>query len=160
VAQDLNLKPDEIEKFWKARSDKRVRRDTYGSGSFIVVTRAAAGKPGTPPPAPQRRPPGSDNKKKSGGGKSNAPKTPDKVEKPMTEEEWWDSVTASEKSSWLSANFVEHSGYFEVIGTPQVNCDGCGGTGLTKSTGTNGEDEQHFCKPCNGCGLVRSVNYR
>lgn len=160
VAQDLGLKADEIEKFWKARSDKRIRKDTYGSGSFIVVTRSAAGKPGSPPPPPQRRPPGADNKKKSGSGKGNAPKTPDKVEKPLTEEEWWDSVSSSDKASWLTANFVERSNYFEVIGTPQVNCDGCGGTGLTKSTGTNGEDEQHFCKPCNGCGLVRSVNYR
>jgi hypothetical protein len=161
VAQHLDLKQDEIDKFWKARSDKRIHKDSYATGSFIVVTRSSGTKAGAPPPPPQRRPPGADNsKKKSGSGKSNAPKVPDKVEKPLTEEEWWDSVQSGEKASWLMANFVERSGYFEILGTPQVNCDGCGGTGFTKSTGANGEDEQHFCKTCNGCGLVRSVNYR
>jgi hypothetical protein len=157
VGQELGLNKDELEKFWTARSDKKVQRKSYGSGSFIVVTRAA--KPGSPPPPPQRRPPGSDPKRRS-GSKTNTPKAPDKVDKPLTEEEWWDIVPSGERSNWLMANFVERSGYFEVVGTPQVNCEGCGGTGFTKSTGTDGNDEQHFCKQCNGCGLVRSVNYR
>jgi hypothetical protein len=157
VASELGLKQEEIDKFWKARSDKRIHKDGYGSGSFIVVTRASSGKAGAPP-APQRRPPGADKKKS--GGKGNAPNAPAKVEKPLTEEEWWDSVQSGEKASWLAANFAERSGYFEILGTPQNNCENCSGTGFTKSAGVDGADEQHFCKQCNGCGLVRWVNYR
>jgi len=163
VGAELDLKADELEKYWKGRSDKKQHVAKYGAGSFIVVTRAGSGKGGAPTPPPPRRPPGSSDPKKnkgSGSSKNNTPKPAEKVEKPMTEEEWWDIATNSDKAAWLLANFVEHGGYFEVLGTPQANCDGCGGTGFTKSVGANGEDEQHFCKPCNGCGLFRSVTFR
>ncbi len=162
VASDLQLSKDDIEKYWKSRFFIS-HRSSYGTGSFIVVTRATTPpKPGGPtqPTQPQRRPPGSQHSSGKKDSGKNAPPPADKVEKPLTEEEWWDSIQSPDKKAWLMAYFAERGGYFEVVATPQVNCERCQGLGLLKSVGAQGDDNAHFCPTCNGCGLVRSVTFR
>lgn len=157
VGTDLGLTKEELEKYWKVRSVKNIRRASYGTGSFIMVKKAAA--PGAKPggDAPQRRRPPSSDKDK--GGK-NVPDKPVAVEKPLTEEQWWETRAASEKGNWLTAYYVETSGYFDVVRADEVNCDQCGGTGKITSTGTDGGESSTFCKKCNEAGRFRTVNYR
>lgn len=153
VGTDLGLTKDEMEKYWKARSVKTVRKANYGTGSFIVVKKAATAKvPGGE--QPRRRPPSSDPSGK------NAPQKPVKVDKPLTDEEWWEEVGPSDRKQWLIANFVETSGIFDVIKADQVPCQSCGGAGFEKSTDSSGNENQTFCKQCNTSGVFRSVSYR
>jgi hypothetical protein len=156
VEDDLGLTKEEVEKYWPNRSVKNVRRASYGTGSFIVVKKpAAAGKAAGNEPV-RRRPPGSD---KDRGGK-NVPDKPSQVEKPLTEEQWWESRNASDRRNWLIAYFVETSNRFLVQSAIEANCDDCGGTGQIKSTSTAGEDSSTFCKRCNGGMRFRTVSYR
>lgn len=153
VGADLGLTKDEMEKYWKARSVKTVRRSQYGTGSFIVVKKAATAKsPGGE--APRRRPPSGDSSGK------NAPARPVKVDKPLTDEEWWEAVGPSDRKSWLIANFVETSNLFDIVKNEQPQCPSCGGAGFTTSTGTDGQSDSTFCKQCNTSGVFRSVSYR
>jgi hypothetical protein len=157
VGQDLGLTKEELEKYWKDRSVKNVRRVSYGTGSFIVVKKAAAagGKPGGSEP-PRRRPPGSDKDK---GGK-NVPDKPQTVEKPLTDEQWWETRNNSDRRNWLIAYYVETSGYFDIVRADEPNCEQCGGTGKITSTGTDGNQSSTFCKICNEAGRFRFVSYR
>jgi hypothetical protein len=156
VEDHLGLTLDEVNKYWPNRSVKNVRRVNYGSGSFIVVKKPpAAGKAAGSEPA-RRRPPGSD---KDRGGK-NVPDKPSQVEKPLTEEQWWETRNASDRRSWLIAYFVETSNRFQILSAVEQNCDDCGGTGQIKSTSTAGEDSSTFCKRCNGGMRFRTVSYR
>jgi hypothetical protein len=157
LAADLGLKREEMETYWKNRTVNNVRRALYGTGSFIVVKKAAPKAGGGSSQPVRRRPPGSPG----GGGAGNAPAKPAKVEKPATEEEWWsEKVGASDRERWLTAYFVESSGRFNILRTPLLNCDDCGGAGLTTSSGTDGTETQNFCKRCNGAGVFRTVEYR
>ena len=78
----------------------------------------------------------------------------------MTEEEWWESVGPSDRARWMTALFVETSGYFEIVRPEQTPCKDCGGLGFKKSTAANGDEEQQFCVQCNGIGVFKSVTYR
>ena len=156
VMSDLGISKEEVEKYWPTRSVKNVRRASYGSGSFIVVKKPpAAGKAAGNEPV-RRRPPGSD---KDRGGK-NVPDKPSQVEKPLTEEQWWDSRNTSDRRNWLIAYFVETSNRFTIISAVEANCDDCGGTGQINSTGTDGNTSSTFCKRCNGGMRFRTVSYR
>jgi len=164
VAKDMGFDEktasEENRKYWESRTVRSVRKSSYGTGSFIVVKKAAAGpKGGGASDPPKRRPPNS-NSGGSKGGKGNVPDKPKAPDKPMTEEEWWESVGPSDRTRWLTALFAETSGYFEILRTDQIPCQGCGGQGFNKSTASNGDEEQHFCVQCNGIGVVKSVSYR
>src|SRR5207237_773442 len=111
---------------------------------------------GAAPAAQPRRNPGS-SPPKSG---KNIPKAAEKIEKAKTDEEWYEDRSTADRKQWLTANFAETGGYFEVVRAEQTNCKSCEGTGFTKSSTTGGEEEQHFCVICNGCGVVRTVSYR
>jgi hypothetical protein len=165
VAKDLSLDSDELKKYWESRTVRSVRKGSYGTGSFIVVKKAAAGpnnKGGGASDPPRRKPPGAGSGSGSGkgSGKSNTPDKPKAPDKPMTEEEWWESVGPPDRTRWLTALFAETSGYFEILRTDQTPCQGCGGLGFNKSTASNGDEEQHFCVQCNGIGVFKSVSYR
>jgi len=73
-------------------------------------------------------------------------------EKPLTEEEWWRSAGAADRESWLTAHFVESGGPFEIVKASQDPCANCDGLGLFR--------DGRLCDRCNGCGLVRVVEYR
>lgn len=157
LAADLGLKREEMEEFWKNRTVTNVRRALYGTGSFIVIKKAPAKPGGAGGDQPvRRRPPGAGG----GGGGGNAPQKPTKVEKPLTEEEWYESRGPSDRENWLTAYFVESSGRFHVLRTVHVNCDSCGGAGMITSVGPGGDESQNFCKRCNGSGQFKSVEYR
>jgi hypothetical protein len=154
VAADLGLNKDELEKYWKDRSVKNVRRVNYGTGSFIVVKKATTGTKTNEPP---RRRPAPDDRRS--GGK-NVPDKPAAVEKPLTEEQWWEKVSGNDKRNWLIAYFVETSNRFEILRTDEPNCESCGGKGKIESTGTDGNTSSTFCRVCNEAGRFRTVSYR
>jgi hypothetical protein len=157
VGKDMGLEPDELQKFWEHRTLKQVRRATYGTGTFVVVKKNAGAKGGQPE-QPRRRPPSDGGNR---GGKSSQPVKPKAQDKPPSPEEWWENnVTPPDRARWLTAWFVERSGYFEVISTTQTPCQGCGGAGFNKSSSSDGSEEQHFCPQCNGIGVFKSVTYR
>jgi hypothetical protein len=158
VAAELELKPEEMDAFWKDRSGKGSQQASYGTGSFIVVKRAtlprSAGGPGT-----SRRPAGS--ARDSGGGPGGAVQRQSKEDKPKTEEEWWESVGPSDKARWLTAYFAENSGLFDVLRADEGEmCDNCGGKGVLTSTGTDGSTSQSICNKCNGSTKFRKVVFR
>jgi hypothetical protein len=121
VGEDLALKADEIEEYWKSRDRPTTRETTYGSGSFIVVRR------------------------------SKATGTPAGAVRPTTDEEWWRDATY-DKAAWLTAQFVECSGYFDVVSASEKPCPSCDGAGYMR--------DGALCTGCNGCGVVRVVAYR
>jgi hypothetical protein len=163
VSKDTGLTDaEELKKYWEGRTVRSARKAGYGTGSFIVVKKqATAPKTGGTQEPPKRRPPGqSSGEKNSKSGKSNVPEKPKAADKPMTDEEWWESVNPSDRARWLTAYVAETCGYFEILRTDQMPCQGCGGLGYIKSTASNGDEEQHFCVQCNGIGVVKTVTYR
>jgi len=61
-----------------------------------------------------------------------------KADAPPTAEEWWESAAASERASWLKADFAQTGGLFDVIRTNDANCRDCGGTGVTSNAAPDG----------------------
>lgn len=133
VAADLGLTKDELEKYWKSRRVAEPRTASYGAGSAVVV---------------KRRPEASD-----------ATSSPPHA-KPLTDEDWWSAADAAARGAWLTANFVETSGLFEVLRADDVRCAQCDGKGFLDSGSAHGDDEGTACPACGGCGVVRSVTYR
>ena len=81
--------------------------------------------------------------------------------KPMTDEEWWESVNSGDKRQWLTAFFAETSGIFEVIRTDDSEiCPTCGGRGVQVSNNTDGSTNQTICPGCNGAQKYKKVIYR
>jgi hypothetical protein len=133
VASDLGLlNKDEIEKFWKDRDRTGRRTATYGTGSFVVC------KPKWP----------ADSAKRPGEAASSA-----------AGETWWAAADSGGRAAWLTAQFVESAGRFDVLGTPEVPCDTCGGTGCVSSTDADAQEGRIVCPRCSDCGVVRSVSY-
>lgn len=113
---ELGLATEEMDLYWKARSNRVTYTASYGTGSFIVAKKVAPA-PGAPRGGDTaRRPPGS-RQGDSGANKGGPPKAPQTKERPMTDEEWWDilSERTSDRAKWLTAYFVENSGFFEVL---------------------------------------------
>jgi hypothetical protein len=163
VAGDMKLEAEELKNYWEHRTVTSARIAKYGTGSFIVVKKAASGPKGGgggAPDAPKRRPPGQSGGSSGKGGKSNVPTPQKAADKPLTDEEWWESVGPTDRTRWLMAYFVETSGYFTILRTEQTPCPGCGGLGFNKSTASNGDEEQHFCVQCNGIGVFKSVTFK
>jgi len=52
----------------------------------------------------------------------------------------------------LTAHFVESGGSFEIVQASQEPCASCDGLGWLR--------DGRLCDRCNGCGLVRVVEYR
>lgn len=153
VQTELDLKPEEMDRYWKERSGKNAQTANYGTGSFIVVKRAAAPK-GSQDPNRQRRPPGS-------GQQPQGPQRQVKEDKPKTEEEWFQEVGPGDKARWLTAFFVESSGMFEIIRTDESEaCGSCGGKGVQTSDNTDGSQTSKICPLCNGATKFRKVIYR
>lgn len=117
AASNLALKMDELEKYWKERRVTGVRRASYGSGSFVMI-------------------------KKTFG--TVAPSAAAAIR--QTEDVWWSRADSVTRSAFLTAYFVETSGYFEILRVDETACEACGGQGE--------------CASCNGCGVVRTVTYR
>lgn len=155
VAAELGLKPEEMDRYWKARSGKNYQTSSYGTGSFIVIKRAAA--PGGSDPSRQRRPAGS--ARDSGG--QQGPQRQTKEDKPKTEEEWWEDRSPGDRARWLTAFFGESSGLFEVIRADETElCDSCGGRGVLVSNGTDGTTQNSVCPKCNGSTKFRKVVFK
>jgi hypothetical protein len=74
-------------------------------------------------------------------------------------EAWWDSASASDRSTWMSVYFVETSGVFDVVRVLTLDCDGCGGTGVLHMHAGTGV-EKITCSTCGGAGKVRTVEFR
>lgn len=154
VGSDLDLKPEEMERFWKERTLRGVQTASYGTGTFIVIKKAPTSRAGTDPNR-QRRPPGTAATPQGG------PPTKAKEDKPKTEEEWWDTVGPTVRAQWLLALFAETGGLFEVSRTDESElCGGCGGKGVLTSTTTDGGTNQTVCPTCNQAGKVKKVYYR
>ena len=84
-----------------------------------------------------------------------------KASKPKTDEQWWESVRASEKANWIEAYFAENSGVFEKIRNDESKiCDNCAGKGIISVTSTEGGENHTFYVQCNGSGKFRKVIYR
>lgn len=155
VGEDLGLTPDEMDRYWKERSGRNTQNANYGTGSFIVVKRAASTSRANDP-GRQRRPPGSSRSDDKGG-----PKTPAKEDKPKTEEEWWDLVGPGDRARWLTAFFVESSGIFEITRADEGEmCGNCGGKGSITSNNSDGSQSSTVCTTCNGAAKVRKVTFR
>ena len=156
VCADLGLTKDELETYWKSRKVPSIKKASYNTGSFIVVKRAAKpNQPGGAPAERKSRPQGDKPGNKSPAGPRN-----NQVEKPKTDEEWWEARGPSDRKGWLTAYFVESSGLFDILRADPANCTACGGLGSITSTSSNGESESQFCVQCNGCGVMKSVSYR
>ncbi|MCE9634159.1 MAG: zinc finger-like domain-containing protein [Planctomycetes bacterium] len=156
VAAELELKPEEMDRYWKARSGKNYQSSSYGTGSFIVIKRAAAA--GGSDPNRQRRPAGST---RDSGGQQGGPQRQSKEDKPKTEEEWWDERSPGDRARWLTAFFGESSGIFEVIRADESeSCDSCGGRGVLVSNGTDGSTQSTVCPKCNGSTKFRKVVFK
>jgi hypothetical protein len=154
VMADLGLKPEEMDKYWKERSGKNPQTANYGTGSFIVVKRAAAPKSGQDPNR-QRRPPG------GAGQQPQGPQRQAKEDKPKTEEEWFEAVGPGDRARWLTAFFVESSGMFEIVRTDESQaCEACGGRGVQVANNSDGTQSSSICPGCNGATKFRKVIYR
>ena len=73
------------------------------------------------------------------------------------EERWWAASGADEKAAWLTALFVETSGYVEVL---KITTDPCPACGATESVTSDSEPAPQRCAACNGAVVVKSVVYR
>jgi hypothetical protein len=154
VDAELGLTPEERERFWKERSGKNTQTASYGSGSFIVIKRAATpGKSGQSGNT-ARRPAGSS--RDSGQG----PQRQTKEDKPKTEEEWFEDRGPTDRAAWMKAYFVETSGLFEIRIDESELCDGCGGRGVNVTQNSDGSSSSAYCPKCNGATKVKKVHYR
>jgi hypothetical protein len=111
---ELGLTTEEMDAYWKVRSNRVSYSATYGTGSFIVAKKAAPA-PGAPRGDAARRPAGS--RPSDNGSKGGPPKAPQTKERAMTDEEWWEILAErpSDRARWLTAYFVENSGFFELL---------------------------------------------
>jgi hypothetical protein len=73
------------------------------------------------------------------------------------EERWWAAASEGEKAEFLTALFVETSGYFEVLRITVGPCRVCGGRG---SAATDTEGVSPRCAVCNDAGGAKYVSYR
>ena len=156
VLADLELKQEELDAYWKARSGKQIQTASYGTGTFIVVKKAATPRGPAADPSRNRRPPGAP------GGQQGGPPKP-KEDKPKTEEEWWELLgdRATDRAKWLTAYFVESSGIFEIVRADESElCGGCGGRGVLVSNNQDGSQSSSVCPTCNGSQKFRKVLYR
>ena len=153
VAADLGVSPDELESGWKQRRALPTRVVSYGTGTFLVVRRAASA------PTPER----SESEATRGGTEwregraTRSGRSEENVERPKTGEEWWQSRGPTERREWLTACFVETSGLFEVLRVDQDACTDCRGAGRRMADGVA---PPIVCWSCNGSGVVRSIAYR
>jgi len=86
------------------------------------------------------------------------PDVPAAARQRWTPEEWWNSAPSLDRSTWLTAYFVETSGSFELLRREQTDCGGCRGIGTIQVIAT--DNEPLICAECNGSGKIRSVSYR
>ena len=130
VSSDLDLKKEELERYWKDRRKVDPRTVSYGAGSFIAVKpRERAGSPA--------------------GQAADVPRA-------WTDEDWWSAADTVARTAFLTAYFVETSGRFVILRADETACDACRGRGFVGEEGA----ARVVCRSCNGCGAVRSVMYR
>ena len=62
----------------------------------------------------------------------------------------WSDASTTERIDWLTANFVERSGMFEVLSAGEKPCAACGGRSPVCPA----------CRSCSGCDRIRTVLFR
>jgi hypothetical protein len=177
-AQELakELKLEQLEIFWVARTRRRYDHASYGMGTWLLgEERALAGTSNQNAKQPSR-----------GGGEKDAERAAleqkikrflenqkrarrarSSAEEADSFQSGWRELSGSSRGQWLLAYYIEFSGDYELSPRPHLRkCSSCGGRGVTETIGIGGRGDGdggvHIepCSTCHGVGSVRRIDYR
>jgi hypothetical protein len=158
AAEKLELSVDQVRDAWSKR-ERKVRKLTYGDGSWIVL----GGQDGGLDSTVMGRPAESGELIPSGPSiltrrKPPPPAEPVPMGKPLkTKEEWWATATSAERSAFVEGEFVRKSALFSKQEDAK-KCVTCSAKG-TLNVKRGGLGLTVICNRCHGAKDDVLVNF-
>ncbi len=174
VAQQLGLKADEVDAFWKRRTDKtvgapaRAERYAYGIGSWVLGadrilkdTKQGDAEKGDA----KDQPTAADREleriaRRMAEARRRSQQAASAKNEQVTEEDWWKAAQRVERALWLRAYYAENSGDLAVENAYSDPCITCAGEGTLEVTSDTGRPEKRKCPTCQGTRFMRSFRAR
>jgi hypothetical protein len=165
-----DISETEVRELWNQRAATRLRRASYGVGTWLIGRDAArAGVEGEEEQAPASDPRSEErkqleeriqrylrNQQVAGAGGN---RDSDSEADPQA---YWEATGVASRHAWIVAHYVENSGDMRVTRAAIRPCRECGGTGFLEIvTAGDGQGTRLFeCPLCHGVAVVRRVSYR
>ncbi len=178
AAKLLKIKPDELERLFKKRFERKVAKvqvATYSTGSWIIGEQKVIA--GT---AAEKLAKGGKKKK---GGASQGDKLRRDLDKRLkawlrkassaagqgkaqgtrlqTEDQWWKEVPSPTRQMWLLAYYAENTSDMRVLSAGVTVCSTCGGRGTIQSISpVGGQMQTTTCPLCHHVKFVRGIRFQ
>ena len=175
IARAKKLTPEEIERFWKLRVERRVAKiqgSTYSTGTWVLGEQEIV--KGTPyekgKKAAQEGGQSTQQKRMNAlrkrmekflkQARRAQKKGGDDPDEPDTEDQWWKAAATVTRQQWIMSYYAEHGSDMEVVNAFCRACITCGGRGYREVQGAVGKVQKVACGLCHKTKFIRSLRFR
>jgi tetratricopeptide (TPR) repeat protein/ribosomal protein S27AE len=155
LAKKFKVTPEEIAKAWELREAKN-RTVSYGSGTWIVKGGQDGGLDTTEKYTPQQRQQQNPNVNDPFGAFNSVRRRQPQQQKPVdlgkkmqSSEEWWQSVSSTDRKNWLEADYAATSTNVKKVREDTRKCPECNGEGSLRAN-RMGQNVDVKCQRCHG----------